>query len=556
MKIRGVDISHNLGSRLLKVVFGFYFILTAGITMIQMWSEYDHVKHQMFQELVKLKDTFTTSLAKSLWEFNIEQLNVILTGLEKIEVVSGVIVTKDSFIVSKVGDIPIIGEGRGEIGKLTRKKTQTDKIYKVLEESTNFLNQKYEFSYPVTMVFRGEKKFLGDVYFYSSDRIVFNKVKHGFFLILINSLLKTIGFWIIFLLVIRKMVQRPLVKMKDVISGIDLTRPEQLMQQTNNLTHLSVRKDELGSLSAKYCELIDKISNDFQTINDLNENLEEKVVVRTQQLEESHKKYLEMAHRVGMAEISSSLIHDLGNSTAGVSRFKHELGEIKGDMEQYSQITNKIKGLNKKDQTEQFYQGLDDVLTDMNNQMQENYQQLARLEEGIGQHYQYLVLLIESKKEYSKLQTLNTTFRLVDTINNCWENLGKLISLDSIKLELRGEEDLTVSTDPFKLEFILKEIIRNSVEANSHQITIDMEQDEEGSLIRINIIDNGVGITNEVAKKAMVGGFTLKANARGMGLHEAANFLALMNGKITIESLGEDLGTRVSIELPRWEIST
>ncbi|MCI5143676.1 MAG: ATP-binding protein [Candidatus Electrothrix sp. ATG1] len=110
--------------------------------------------------------------------------------------------------------------------------------------------------------------------------------------------------------------------------------------------------------------------------------------------------------------------------------------------------------------------------------------------------------------------------------------------------------------DPYKILQVVNNLIRNGVEAfdgmSPAQKKISLrtffiaEQDEVG----IEVADNGKGMQQEVVHQMFSFGFTTKENGHGFGLHNAANLIAEMGGRLTGESAGPGQGARFRMRLP------
>ena len=70
----------------------------------------------------------------------------------------------------------------------------------------------------------------------------------------------------------------------------------------------------------------------------------------------------------------------------------------------------------------------------------------------------------------------------------------------------------------------------------------------EGERLRIELEDNGEGISEAVRARLFSFGFTTRTNGQGVGLHNAGNFISSCQG--TIELLSEGVGARVVASLP------
>ena len=72
----------------------------------------------------------------------------------------------------------------------------------------------------------------------------------------------------------------------------------------------------------------------------------------------------------------------------------------------------------------------------------------------------------------------------------------------------------------------------------------------EGPVARIQVVDDGVGISPEVKGKLFSHGFTTRKDGHGFGLHSSALAAQLLNGRLWIDSEGPGRGAVSTLELP------
>jgi len=72
----------------------------------------------------------------------------------------------------------------------------------------------------------------------------------------------------------------------------------------------------------------------------------------------------------------------------------------------------------------------------------------------------------------------------------------------------------------------------------------------EDRSLRIDVVDNGVGIAPENLTRVFAHGFTTKKDGHGFGLHSAAIAAQEMGGTLTAHSDGPGTGARFTLELP------
>lgn len=71
-----------------------------------------------------------------------------------------------------------------------------------------------------------------------------------------------------------------------------------------------------------------------------------------------------------------------------------------------------------------------------------------------------------------------------------------------------------------------------------------------GERVRLQVIDNGVGILPENLPRIFTQGFTTKKNGRGFGLHSSLRLAQGLGGSLLVHSTGPGGGATFTLELP------
>ena len=111
------------------------------------------------------------------------------------------------------------------------------------------------------------------------------------------------------------------------------------------------------------------------------------------------------------------------------------------------------------------------------------------------------------------------------------------MALDLPQLKIKysiSPENLTVSADPQWFPQILLNLMRNAYEAQATLVKIVAKEEENG--IILEIIDNGLGISEKDKDKIFEPFFTTKTRGSGLGLALVAQLMDLHHGKIEVYS--------------------
>lgn len=106
---------------------------------------------------------------------------------------------------------------------------------------------------------------------------------------------------------------------------------------------------------------------------------------------------------------------------------------------------------------------------------------------------------------------------------------------DSIQVEL-PEKDISIECDHRKIEVVLINLLRNSVDALGNSGSIKVRLEDMGEFARIEIEDSGPGIPEEVQSKIFDPLFTTKQRGTGLGLTSVKNIIEEHGGTIVFSN--------------------
>ncbi len=267
------------------------------------------------------------------------------------------------------------------------------------------------------------------------------------------------------------------------------------------------------------------------------------------------------ARQAGMAEVASSVLHNVGNVLNSVNVSSTIISE---------KISNsRLSGLS----------DLKLLLDEHKN----NFDKFIR-EDARGKHFAEFVISLAQYWEKEKIILENETQLLMNNI----EHIRKIIStqqdisrvnelkrIESIKdileeaILISGIEDkkygFTVKKeyvhlgpiliDKAKLLQILVNLIQNARDSLSETPATNNKElkfilNKYNSSYVIKVIDNGVGIPREKLTRIFEYGYTTKKEGHGFGLHSSAITVQEMGGDLKAESDGINKGATFTVILP------
>ena len=144
---------------------------------------------------------------------------------------------------------------------------------------------------------------------------------------------------------------------------------------------------------------------------------------------------------------------------------------------------------------------------------------------------------------------------LTETIQAMTQAIQSTSLLQGITLVLEiSAHSAYVMGDPDQLLQAFQSILNNAIEASPKEGTIIIRLTENGSHLRISIIDNGPGIPENLRQRVLDPFFTTQKEGTGLGLTIAQQIILAHHGKLHFSAPSS--GTEVLIDLPCLSGST
>jgi len=288
---------------------------------------------------------------------------------------------------------------------------------------------------------------------------------------------------------------------------------------------------------------INELDELTSTFSQMSEQLEERStqLVASQVQVQIHEKEAELAFAQGMYESASGYLHNVGNSITHLDSSIIDLESLVKSTEQYSTVFEKIAqgdtAILEKFRT---------ILMDKSvPQLKETAGEIKRIKETIQQtiHHQQ-----QSFKD-AKQVLLPVKFDLSELIKEAVSTIKLPSEQFSIVMKLSDTVPLIHHRN--QLYNGILNILKNGIEScmmhGKGVVTVSLKTEGEKAILVIS--DDGVGVLPQHRNLLMTAGFTTKPNGNGFGLHSIAVFLSGHNGKLTIESNGENQGAVVTLEV-------
>jgi len=269
---------------------------------------------------------------------------------------------------------------------------------------------------------------------------------------------------------------------------------------------------------------------------------------------------VEASRRAGMAEVANNVLHNVGNVLNSVNVAAALINETVRNSE--------VKDLNRVlELVSQHREDLGDFLTkDPRGQHLPGYlieagrvlsREQAMLQEklhSLTKNIDHIKTIVSTQQSYAGMSGVEQIVELGDLLDDALNiNVG---SLDRHHIEVSKEYDRIppLSLDKQKAMQILINLIGNAKhairdsEAEKGKIRLRIARQEHW--VKVQVTDNGIGITRENLDKIFRHGFTTKKDGHGFGLHSAVLAAKEMGGSLAASSEGTGTGATFTLKLP------
>lgn len=254
---------------MMRVIFSIYFGVACLITGIQFFTEYLKTQDSILSELKQLEETVRGPISASLWQYNQNQLDALISGLIKTPIIAGVDVLDEN-----------------------TKSMISKRSYDSASAPLSVFNTKSNLYW----VLNEKKMLLGSLKLYSSSKVVLDRVWFGFILIAITAIIKLSVLLWLFIWAFDRYLAVPLKQLMTQVNEI------QLSQDVSKRIDLpDIEKNELHQLQEHMNSMLSAVEANRQRLledEQVKRNwLEEAVEKRTEELQISNAKLKELATR-------------------------------------------------------------------------------------------------------------------------------------------------------------------------------------------------------------------------------------------------------------------
>ena len=299
----------------------------------------------------------------------------------------------------------------------------------------------------------------------------------------------------------------------------------------------------------------------FISVNLITRHLTRIIARRTDQLTQAQDKLVAQAHNLGMAEVATDVLHNVGNVlnsvTVGTANLRNHIigSRISGVVKVAKLLEEKGDHAGTFISEDETGRKLPDYLLTLSQQLTTEQKENLDKIHALKKHVDHIATIVKHQQDRCLISDLPSLVNVHEILVEALE-ISQMNGADcQIQKEWKLPQLPLVRTDRHRLLQILVNLTRNAGQAMSdlrapvRTLTYQVEITEEETL-RIMVHDTGAGILQDNLTRIFQHGFTTKKGGHGFGLHRAANSAIEMGGKLSADSDGLGKGAVFTLEIP------
>ncbi|WP_043427703.1 trifunctional serine/threonine-protein kinase/ATP-binding protein/sensor histidine kinase [Cystobacter fuscus] len=291
-----------------------------------------------------------------------------------------------------------------------------------------------------------------------------------------------------------------------------------------------------------------------------NDELERRVEERTRELSRAQARLVDTAREVGMAEVASNVLHNVGNvltsavvnmevmsKTAGALR----VGRVRQAGALLLEHRESLADFLTKDP-----RGgqMPEYLVALGDEMMREQTRLMEDMAAMNRHIEHIRAIVQVQQTYARNSLMTEECELSQLIDDALRIQLASLRRHGVTVHREVSELPRVKVDKHKVLQILINLLSNAEHAldgvPEGRRDLWVRLVAEGGVARIQVADSGVGIAPELMDSLFTHGFTTRKDGHGFGLHSSALAAQMLKGRLLLESAGPGQGAVATLELP------
>ena len=263
----------------------------------------------------------------------------------------------------------------------------------------------------------------------------------------------------------------------------------------------------------------------------------------------------------GMAEVAISVLHNVGNAINSVNVSTSLLGD-KLQSRSMKLLARAMDLLSAhKDDLVRFLtadpagKALLEALPGLSSAITREQQEMIAEMDSLRGHLGQIMQTIQRQEEYARVTSVVEKCSLDQVIDDALAFVLTRCRDLGVQVKTEVDEMLDITQDRNQLVQILANLMRNAVDAvadadRPEKVISVVGQRHGDERFRIEVSDNGAGISDENRPAIFRYGFSTKRDGHGYSLHNSNAVAHAMRGALTFSSDGKGCGSVFRLELP------
>jgi PAS domain S-box-containing protein len=278
-------------------------------------------------------------------------------------------------------------------------------------------------------------------------------------------------------------------------------------------------------------------------------------------LRESQEQLLKSSRLAGMAEVATSVLHNVGNVLNSVNVSGNIISErIRSSKIETLHRTAKLILDHQKDlanfiTNDPRGQRISEMLTAISNVLREEHNELVNEIDIINSNIGHIKEIVAMQQNYSRVSGVSEIIEVAQLVESAIKMNAISLARHRIEVIQNFSAAPKVQLDRHKVLQILVNLLANAKQAvdesgrTDKQITVKIQRNSD-QFISIMVQDNGIGIESSNLARIFSHGFTTKKTGHGYGLHSGALAATEVGGSLKVQSDGLGTGATFTLELP------
>ena len=477
--------TRTLARRLLYTILPSYLLLALAMTGAQLAIQYHSVATAISDDLASLGRTVEPGVTEAVWELDSSRLGAAARGALQNAIVTGVRITDaGGSVLAAAGELAASGGQRNAVP--------------LFHDQPN-----------------GERRLIGGLELLSGQEVLWGRLRSSFLMVLLNSVIVTVGLWLIVSWTIRFRLSHSVTRMARTVEGWRFKPDDTVVDYPYG--------DELGGLVHALNDSRERLTLSMRRLNEINLNLEGIVAERTRELQQAK----DAADAANLAK---------GQFLANMSH------EIRTPM-------NAILGM--------LYLALKTEPPPSLHNYLTKAQSAAHSLLGIIND-----ILDYSKIEAGKLEIEAVDFSLEDLLEQITDVVGYQAGHKGVEFLIRYDPNIppTLVGDPLRLGQVLTNLCGNAVKFTDRgevEVAFRSQATTATELsLHVCVRDTGIGMAPEVRERLFEKftqadqTTTRRFGGTGLGLAISKQLVELMGGSIRVEESRPGQGTTICFTIP------